>query len=568
MKKSIQMKTMAAVCLGLSVMTAKAQTVEWAGKYGGIGEDVVRELFVDPVGNVYTTGYFTDVANFAVTGSPVNLTSNGFFDVFVQKTDASGNLVWARSFGSDSFEYGTAIVADASGNVYVSGVFDAPTDFDPGAGVTTLTSNGGQDIFVVKLDASGNFVWAMNVGGAEYDESTALGVDASGNLYLSGYFNATADFDPGMGTYEFTCMGANDNVIAKYSPDGDLIWAKHYGSPDFDAALAMRVTEDGTSYITGLYNGTVDFDPGPGTFEMTGSPMQNSGYLLQLDADGEFMMARNIAGSGAVTSYDVEVDANGNIYLAGNFNGTVDLDPGAGTHEYTSLFDNGFVVKLDAAGDFVWAKNIESSETVIVYSVDVNASGYVTLSGYMETTADFDPDPSEVFELGPESENAMGAYICVYDNDGNFVHAAGYGGATFADYHGAYSDANDNLYISGAFETTVDLNPNPYIEQQVSADDFRDNYLIKLAPIHAGVSKPDPLTQVMAFPNPSSDKVTLSVEGSTKENEPFVVEDNTGRKVMAGTLTDGKAYLDVSGLANGVYTVRISGKRTAALVKN
>src|SRR5690606_2855392 len=145
-----------------------------------------------------------------------------------------------------------------------TGVYDQATDFDPGAGTTILNTNGAQDIFLVKLDASGDFVWAKNMGGAEYDESTAVGVDAAGNVYLSGYFNATADFDPGAGTYEFTGMGSNDNFVAKYTPDGDFIWARHYGSSDLDVALSMRVLENGSVYIAGLYSGTVDFDPGLG----------------------------------------------------------------------------------------------------------------------------------------------------------------------------------------------------------------------------------------------------------------------------------------------------------------
>lgn len=567
MKKRIQQTMLVTTCMSLSLIGMKAQTLDWAGKFGGIGEDVVRELYVDAAGTTYTTGYFTDEANFAVMGTPVNLTSNGFYDVFVQKTDASGNLVWARSFGSDSFEYGTAIIADADGNVYISGVFDQPTDFDPGTGSTILTSNGGQDMFLVKLNASGDFVWAKNMGGDDYDESTSLGVDAAGNVYLSGYFNGTADFDPGAGTYEFTCMGMNDNVLAKYSSDGDLIWAKQYGSAGFEAALSMRVLADGTSYTTGFYSGTADFDPGLGTFEMSSGLMQNSGYLLQLDNNGDFVMARNIVSTGNVISYDVDTDASGNIYLTGTFGGTIDLDPGTGTSEYTTVFDNSFVVKLDAAGDFVWGKHIASDETVIAYSVDVNGSGNVTLSGYMETTTDFNPDPTEIFELTPAPENAMGAYICVLDNNGDFVQAAGYGGCGFVDYHGAYSDAAGNLYISGAFETTVDVNPDPAVEQLVTVDDFRDNYLIKLEALNVGITDQESLLTLNVYPNPAEHVLHIVTDGHDSEVLPVALIDNSGRVVLRTVLMNGQAQVDVSALKGGLYQVKIGEQRAGTFVR-
>lgn len=568
--KKVQRNAVATVCLGLSVFTADAQSLalDWAGKFGGFGEDVVRELYVDPSGTCYTTGYFTDEANFAVSGSAVNLNSSGFYDVFVQKTDANGALQWARSFGSsESFEYGTGIIADASGNVYITGVFDQPTDFDPGAGTTVLSSNGAQDIFLVKLDASGNFVWAKNVGGSDYDESTALGVDATGNVYLSGYFNETADFDPGPGTFEFTGLGANDNFIAKYSTDGDLVWAKHYGSAEFEAALAMRVLANGTSYITGFYNGTVDFDPGTGVFEMSAVPMQNAGYLLQLDTDGEFIMAKTISGTGDVIGYDVEVDADENIYLAGSFKGTVDLDPGSGTATFTSSLDNGYMVKLDASGNFLWGKQLQSNESVIVYSMDVSSNGVVTSSGYMENTTDFNPDPTIQFELTPAPENAMGAFICMLDaTDGEFIHAAGYGGCNFVDYHGAYSDADNNLYISGAFETTVDLDPDETTELMVDADDFRDNYLIKLKPLDAGIPNVQEEGTFTLYPNPASTSVTLQATNKSGIEVVDIV-DQLGRIVLTGSLTNGETSFDISNLEPGIYSVRSEGNNLGKLIK-
>jgi hypothetical protein len=566
MKKSIQQQLMTGVFLGLSVMSAYAQSFDWGGRFGGIGDDVVRRFYVDPTGNSYSTGYFTDSADFDITSASQMHTSNGFFDVFVQKTDPDGNLIWAASFGSESFEYGTGITSDSQGNVYVTGVFDSDTDFDPGAGTTVLSSNGQQDIFLVKFDASGNFGWARNVGGGEYDESTSVGVDGAGNVYLSGYFNATADFNPGPGTFEMTGSGMNDNFVAKFTPGGELIWAKQYGSTDFEAALSMKVTAGGLQCITGFYNGTVDFDPGAGVFPMTATG-GNTGFLLQLDSAGVFQLAKSFAGTEDVISYDIDVDASGNMYLAGNFTGTIDLDPGTGTTAFTSGFANGFIVKLNASGDFVWGKNIVSTETVIPYSVDVNSHGYVMTSGFMETTTDFDPDPSATFELAISSTNAMGAFLCILDDNGDFINALEYGGCSFVDYHGAYTDADNNIYIAGSFETTVDLSPDPLDTEDATALDFRDNYLLKLRPAFASLPVMEQSDEWSLSPNPAKEMTVLTFSNGDPGGK-YVVRDQTGRIVLTGNLVSETTSLDVSGLSKGVYVISLSDGNSLRLVKN
>src|SRR5690242_8895037 len=120
-------------------------------------------------------------------------------------------LKWAKKIGGTAWDSGNGIAVDATGNVYVIGQFFGTTDFDPGPGVKNLTSAGDYEAFVCKLDATGAYVWAVALGGTSADTGKLIALDSSGNVYCSGVFQGTADFDPGVGTYTLTVSGPTDN---------------------------------------------------------------------------------------------------------------------------------------------------------------------------------------------------------------------------------------------------------------------------------------------------------------------------------------------------------------------
>ena len=132
-------------------------------------------------------------------GGIFNLTSEGNRDVFVQKLNTSGNFLWAKAFGGISGDGGNTIAVDASGNVYTVRYFAETVDFDPGLGIFNLTSVGEEDCFIQKLDASGIFLWAKAFGGDDTEKIFSITLDASGNVYTTGHFQGTVDFDPGPG---------------------------------------------------------------------------------------------------------------------------------------------------------------------------------------------------------------------------------------------------------------------------------------------------------------------------------------------------------------------------------
>ena len=143
----------------------------------------------------------------------VNLTSTGNEDIFISKIDAAGNFLWAERIGEIARDYGKSIAVDGSGNVYTTGNFQGTVDFDPGAGTSNLTSTGLDDIFISKLDAAGKFLWAKSMGGTSEDFGSYIAVDGSGNVYTTGWFKGTIDFDPGAGTSNLTSKGNSWDIF-------------------------------------------------------------------------------------------------------------------------------------------------------------------------------------------------------------------------------------------------------------------------------------------------------------------------------------------------------------------
>jgi Domain of unknown function (DUF4114)/Beta-propeller repeat len=175
----------------------------WAQKLGGTLADAGVGITSDAAGNTYATGIFRDKATFGST----TLTSAGDEDAFITKLDSNGNVVWAKKLGGTGIDEGLGIVADGSGNIYVSGTFSGTVSF----GSTTLTSAGSADAFVAQIDSNGNVLSAQNFGGTSIDLGIGIATDGKGNIYGTGAFSNTGSF----GNTSLTSAGSIDGFVVK-----------------------------------------------------------------------------------------------------------------------------------------------------------------------------------------------------------------------------------------------------------------------------------------------------------------------------------------------------------------
>ncbi|MFH0893680.1 MAG: SBBP repeat-containing protein [Bacteroidota bacterium] len=436
-----------------------------------------NSVTTDSAGNVYTTGYFWGTADFDPGPSSYPLTSAGNDDVYVTKIDASGNLVWAVRFGGTSADYGWGIAADSAGNVFVTGVFYNTVDFDPGAGSYPLTSAGAWDVFVLKLSTAGTFVWADRIGGTNNDYGYTVALDTLGNVYSGGWFNGTADFNPGTGVYNLTSTGGDNAFVCKLNSAGNFVWARQMGSAGTDRIYSVAVDYKGNVNTAGYFTGTSDFNPGAGTFNMTSSGMEDI-FVTKLDSAGNFKWASHMGGLQTDWCFGLALDAEGCAYTTGMFIDSADFDPGVGVFKLKSKGSGDiFVTKLDTSGNLDWAVNMGSTNDEMGRCIRVDKEGNTHLTGYYSGTTDFDPGV-DVFNLTPVS--GYDVFYCTLDTGAAFVCAGSMGGSGSTDYGFSVALNKDGYaFFTGSYSGSGDFNPGTGV-QTLTAFGTTNAYLVKL----------------------------------------------------------------------------------------
>lgn len=364
-----------------------------------------KTLAIDAQNNLYMTGGFQGTVDVDLGADVFNLTEVNGMDVFVLKLDSDGNFIWAKSFGNTSWDRGASLAVDANQNVYTCGFYTNEVDFDPGPGVFNLAATN-RGMFIQKLDASGNFLWAKSTNiNVWYYPGYSIALDDIGNVYTTGNFQHTTDFDPGVGTFNLTAVDREDIFIQKLDTDGNFIWAKAMGGALSDVGLSITVDANRNIYTTGYFYDTADFDPGNGTLHLASSNLGSALYIQKLDEFGALKWAKHLGGVNLNVGQSIAVDAQENVYTTGMFNDIVDFDPGPASFNLTSVgYGDIFIQKLDKLGEFVWALSA-SGDSLRGASMDiaVDESGGIYTTGFFESTTDFDPGPA-IFNINAEEE--------------------------------------------------------------------------------------------------------------------------------------------------------------------
>jgi hypothetical protein len=370
---------------------AKSGALVWAKDLPGANASTVAQgaaIVVDTSGNVTIAGTFTGTVNFDPNGGTTSATAAGRNDVFVARYAANGNLVWAKDIpgSSGSYDQAYSLALDGSGDVAVAGSFQGTATF----GTTTLTAGGYFDSFVAVLNPSGQFTWASGTSGSGSSNAQAAGVtyDGSGDVISTGLYSGTVNFNPGPGATNLTSAGSNDVFVQKLDPTGKLVWAEGFGSYDVDQGNGVAADSAGNVYVTGMFADTVNFNPGPGTNNLTAGGLFD-GFLLKLNSAGQYVWADDFALSNyrSAQPTGVGLDGLGHVVVAGLYQGTMTF-PGGSSLTSAGDFD-AFAAAFDTSGNYVAGRSLGGANFDAASGVGVNANGLVAVTGRYTGPATF-----------------------------------------------------------------------------------------------------------------------------------------------------------------------------------
>jgi len=353
--------------------------------------------------------------------------------LFAQNED----WLWAKQAGGISGDKGYSIAVDAYGNSYITGYFRESATF----GTTTLTSSSdyGSDIFVAKMDINGNWLWAKQAGGTDYDDGYSIAVDVNGNSYVTGYFYGSATF--GTTTLTSSSDYGSDIFVAKLDINGNWLWAKQAGGTSYDYGNRIAVDAYGNSYVTGYFkSSSCSF----GTITLNSSGYEDI-FVAKMDSNGNWMWAKQAGGTSEDGGTSIAVDANGNSYVTGSFKESANF----GT---TTLTSSGswdiFVAKIDHNGNWLWAKQAGGTDNNggISIAVDANGNSYVT-GGFYGSSCSF-----STITLINSSIEYSDIFVAKIDYNGNWLWAKQAGGTGYDAGYGIAVDTNGNSYVTGEFD--------------------------------------------------------------------------------------------------------------------
>lgn len=483
---------------------------------------------------IFITGAFAGTSDMNPGTGISNLSVNGggWWDAFILKIDFNGNYLWSQRYGGTIIDCGRDIAFDDSNNIYLLGYFSGTADFNYAAPVNNLTTNGGADNFILKLDSAGNYLWVKKIGGSADDDFLSLEIDNTGNIYFGGgYFHSpTIDMDPGPGVFNLTANGNWCSPLAKLDANGNFLWAVSLGNNSQIAGFATFELNPVSNqlYYVGKFQATLDVDPGPSINTIT-SIGSTDIFLVCLNDAGNYQWSLSFGGP-ASEDYEhyysscLSFDANGRIYLTGSFNQTVDFDPGPLTNNITSAGANDiFCSVFSAGGNYIQTVNFGGQGDDIGSSVATFPNDILYLSGRFSNTVDFDP--------------TSGNYPLT--SQGQFDHYLVKLNTSFCGYT-VYDTVTINVYDT--ITTFIAVTDTLIIDAQLT-----------------GIPTPNNINTLKIYPNPASTHIYID-NGNFASMNGYSIEirNSLGALVYGSLINQQQFYIDLSSWSgNGTYFVRI-----------
>lgn len=536
--------------LSLVFFISHAQSFDWswAKSVGGIGDENAYSSATDSQGNLFIVGTFS--SSIINIGS-FTLSNNVFpkYSLFIIKFDPNGNVLFAKNSidGEIYYHNRPEITCDKDDNIYVAATYSsASLSFDN----LTLTNNANssttEQFFILKINSSGNYIWAKPFGNNGSALVTDIAVNSSNQLAVTGYFRSpTLLFDNY--TLNISNMGSASIFVAKLDENGNTLWAKSAGALYSSFGQACDIDSSGNVYIAGtFYYYTLNI----GGVILTNSSINSSTeevFLAKYNSDGIVDWAKSGGSSNDEELKGLEVDKLGYIYICGTAVnatfGNLSVNP--------SNSGNIFLLKYSNQGTplAVVTHKVNSSSQIFDIAIDNYNAVYITGYYYF---------PNAIFGADTLHNSSPFGYECFlakFDANSNYLWSLNVGTTEREAGHSLSLAPNGTLFIIGDFNNdTLTFGNNITLSSAGELDMFVAKLDAPLA-INEIVLKSN---QVKAAPNPFSNYTTLTFNNKQK-NATIQILDLLGNQIKSFSFSGKQLTIDKESISTGVYFVHIIG---------
>ncbi len=498
---------------------SQSPNIEWQKSFGGtLFEEAFCIKQTEDDGYILV-GYTNSDNGTVVTG---NL---GWYDVWVAKLDATGNLEWQKTYGGLKHDWGYSIEPTLDGGYIIAGS-TASNDGD-------VTENKGDyDYWIFKIDATGTLIWQKTYGGSDYEYARSVKQTPDGGYIVAGFTSST-DGDV-IGNHS----AVSDYWILKLDADGTLLWQKTLGGINHDAAYDIQLTSDGGFIIAGpaaSYNG-----------DITGSHGSWDFWVVKLNATGTLVWQKALGGNSEDFAHSIQQTSDDGFIVTGyTFSNNGDITENNGDYDY-------WIVKLNAVGELSWQKSFGGSGSDWAYSViQTNDEGYI-IAGHSEST---DGDV-----VGNHGGNDM--WLVRLNSVGDFLWQKTLGGSGDDRAFSIKQTSDDGFIVAGvSWSTDGDLSSN---------EGYGDVWIVKLEPESLAVADFDS-SSYFIYPNPTNQLITIQSSAGSDELFTYKIVDTLGRMIMKGNSLFSEE-INIENLSNGNYIIEVETKngqrRSEKLIKN
>lgn len=538
--------------------SATSQNIEWAVSISGPDDEFSNVTAIDKNGVYYITGTFFDSIDVDPSENEYWLYSRAYYDTYFAKFNSKGELLYAHSINGISSVFTRAIHIDEDQNYYISGKLGKNCDLDPGPDSVIYSTDYSYDAFVQKFDSSNNLVFGQRLDTKDTEDRLYdITTDLDGNIYYVGHFHQTVDFDLEEGVSELSSNGYEDAFVAKYSPIGEFIWAKSFGSYYKDFARVIATDPEGNLLIGGNFSGTVDFDPGNDTNFISSVGVLDA-YLLSLNPQGELNWVKTYGGQSNDYIKEILFDSEGHIIVSGTFRFNCNFNPYSeeGYYVQGSDWSSFYVLKLNQEGEFIWVKVWgEGDEACYPQSINMNED-HIFLSSNFDDSFDILPEDSTwivepiggndffVMELSPHGEVLSSMVL----------------GSEYYEYIVSTKIYEHQIYINGMFRDQPEWVINES-SASLEASGRTDVFILKINLLNTMVfSREEDL--LSTYPNPN--KGSFIIQSSTIEQGQYSLKiyDLTGKTIIDKNIIVNEALYEKIDLPiKGIYIIEVSNSK-------